>query len=256
VAKARSSSPGDTTRNRAKNPTTPAREHGRGKTPGSSPLVEALGLRLRHLPAEHHLPESLRRLHRTQNRKVEARRTPSLLPPLTVTEESWGAPWGTGRPAHLVRPAVGWRRGPGGQLLRRTFRPDQQVRRRRVGLPHGRRPLHVALLSRRVFFPSHSLLCLSPSTAGDVRGAVLLGLGLSLSLSNSLCAAVVPLSLSKKARRGWEWSVVCGVERKEGEGSLCGAHGAHPLLKAHRPRRHPPSAAHDTRARASAGRPP
>jgi hypothetical protein len=142
--------------------------------------------------------------HRTE--KFEARRTPSLLPPLTVTEESWGAPWGTGRPAHLVRPAVGWRRGPGGQLLRRTFRPDQQVRRRRVGLPHGRRPLHVALLSRRVFFPSHSLLCLSPSPAGDVRGAVLLGLGLglslSLSLSNSLCAAVVSLSLKRRGEDG------------------------------------------------------
>jgi hypothetical protein len=81
----------------------------------------------------------------------------------------------------LVRPAVGRRRGPGGELLGRALRPRQQVGRRRVGLPHRRRPLHLPL-------PASS-------------STTLLLFSLSLSLFSSGAGEVTPLSLSLSPRR-------------------------------------------------------
>ena len=193
-----------------------------GQTPGNSPLVEALGLLLRHLPAEHHLLERLRRLHRTENRKVQAGRTPSslnndrgewVLPGRPVGNRgarspgaagSWTAAWP--RWATLAAPPPARSAGPPSTCGTSSPAPASPCRT----------PLPPPLLSFAQ--PSPSLSLLLPGTDGGRCSLA------SVSLSISLGAAGV--SLSKKARVGVE----CGVEWKEGEGSLCGAHGPHPLL--------------------------
>jgi hypothetical protein len=193
-----------------------------GQTPGCSPLVEALGLLLRHLPAEHHLLERLRWLHRTENRKLQAGRTTSSL---NNDRGEWVLP---GRP-------VGNRGGrspgaAGGWMAawpRRTT-PAAPPPARSAGPPSTcgtsspapaspcRTPLPPPLLSFAQPSLSLSLSCWR-RTGGGAPWPWFLSLA-------RLGAAGV--SLSKKARVGVE----CGVEWKEGEGSLCGAHGPHSLL--------------------------